>query len=258
MVLLIIGASSTYAQEHYLQEEDEMLPMLEQLKPRMRRQVAIPQQPQQYQPTGGSQAGGNNFLGFLSDLGPQVDRVKQFSSIFSSVTGSGPQQAGSQQAPSSGASASQVLSQLSELMRSSQTRSSQALAGAPQQAQQVAQQGVLASQSAQSGLGAALMEMVQGLQRIAMNNPMLLPEVKNLYSSVSSRLSSTTNSLNNGQITPAKNADQLVDNLSKVALAPQSAWRDQLTAPPIEASESTNMMQTLSQFAIFLLLIDTL
>lgn len=188
---------------------------------RIKRQISYPPGPSQQAPQVPTNAGNGGMFGFLSDLGPQVERVKQFSSLFSTsqqplvqpqVGQSQPLQAQSQQTP--GASATQLLSQLSDLMRSSQTRTP----GAQQSGQQIAQ-------NAQSGLTAALSEMVQGVQRIAMNNPMLLPEVKNLFQSVSSRLSSTSNqqqAFNNNQIVPAKNADQLVDNLTKVALMPQS------------------------------------
>lgn len=188
------------------------------LAPRIRRQITYP--PPQAPPQAPPNAGNNGMFGFLSDLGPQVERVKQFSSIFSSVSGQQqPQQpglvgSGNPLQSSPGSSATQLLTQLGDLMRSSQTGGQQAV-----------QQGLAAAQNTQTGLQAALSEMIQGVQRIALNNPMLLPEVKNLFQSVSSRLSSTANQQapNNNQIVPAKNADQLVDNLTKVALMPQSA-----------------------------------
>lgn len=219
--LYILGATLISAQNH-----DGERFVIEEFVPRLKRQISFPPPQQAPQPPAGAapQAGNGGMFGFLSDLGPQVERVKQFSSIFSSVSGSpqSSEKSGLEQAGgNSGASATQLLGQLSELMRSSQTRNNQLLSNAQQDGQQMAQQGVAATQSTQKGLQAALTEMIQGVQRIAMNNPLLLPEVKNLFQSVSSRLSSATPGGN--QITPAKNADQLVDNLGKVALSPQSA-----------------------------------
>lgn len=222
--LFILGATLISAQNY--DEEFEIA----ELVPRLKRQISYPSGQQAQQPPtpqGPPGGGSGGMFGFLSDLGPQVERVKQFSSIFSSVSGSPQEKSGLEQAGSNGgsggASATQLISQLSDLMRSSQTRNNQLLSGAQQDGQQMAQQGVTATQSTQKGLQAALTEMIQGVQKIAMNNPMLLPEVKNLFQSVSSRLSSATPGSNSNQITPAKNADQLVDNLGKVALSPQSA-----------------------------------
>lgn len=173
---------------------------------RFKRQISMPSAPA---------APANGGLGgFLSNIGPQVDQVKAFSSLFNFA---GPAQPAAQ--PAASPSASQIISQVSELVRATQDRNAKAAAGAQQEA---ANQSASAVQSAQTGLQAALTEMVQGIQKLAATNPNLLPEVKSLYSNVSSKLSSSATSLSpqpmSSAITPAKSADQLADNLAKVAL----------------------------------------
>lgn len=160
-----------------------------------------------------------NPLSFFQELGPQVEKVqssaKMFTSLFSSAN---PNQAAAasqlqqafqpQQAPQQ-APAATLMSQLTEMVRSAQDSSSKLAASSQQQAQQ-----------ATSGVQSALAEIGQGLQKIAMNNPSLLPDIKNLYSSVSSKLSPAAQPASfpsGGPIVPAKNGDQLIDNLAKVA-----------------------------------------
>lgn len=214
-----------------------------------RRQITYPQLEQQPAgPMGGSPPGTGNVLSFLSQLGPQLESAqnsaKKFTSPLSGLFNTNPQQAAAQSqlqqafqpgqppaSPLSGIpSAAQVMGELSELIRSTQDRSAKAVSGAFQPmaaaSEQMSQQSAAAASQAQGGIQSALQDIGKGLQRIAMNNPMLLPDVKNLYQTVSSKLSSASNSVaqtvnpgaTSAAITPAKTSDQLADNLAKVAL----------------------------------------
>lgn len=185
----------------------------------------------QASPAGKPAESGTNFLSMLSELGPQVERAKMFSSVFNSLSPS----SSPNNAPASPLSANQqasnspgqLMSSLSELIRSTQDRNAKAVADTQQSVQQAAQQAqqqtAQAAQSAQGGIQAALTEIGQGLQRIATNNPSLLPDVKNLYQSVSSKLSTASTSVvqaapTSSAIMPATNSEQLADNLAKMAL----------------------------------------
>lgn len=214
--LLALNVRAEHQQPSEMELEQMMRPFqpMEQfaggpIMQRARRQITMvePQQAQQ-------QPSSNSGFGFLSNLGPQLEQAKMFTSLFSSNSqkqqsagGASPEQSGG------GPSASQIMSQLTSLVRSSQNSGQQALQSAQSGVQQSTQQAA----NVQSGLQAALTEMVQGLQRIAMTNPSLLPEVKNLYQSVSSRLSSA-GATPSGPIVPAKNGEQLADNIAKVAM----------------------------------------
>lgn len=163
-------------------------------RPRVRRQVSVPSQPQ---PSSGS-----SMLGFLSDLGPQLNTAKTFSSLFSSSSSSAQPGSSAAQPASSVASAGQLVSSLNDLMRGTQERSAKTAADMQQmsvnqvnQMNQATEQSVAAASNAQSGIQAALTEIGSGLQRIASNNPSLLPDVKNLYQSVSTKLSQASNSV---------------------------------------------------------------
>lgn len=192
-----------------------------QVQVRARRQASSSQQ-------------GQGLFGLLGELGPQVEKaqssMKMLSSIFSSSpapSGANPQAPPTGGAPNATASTGQLLSQLTELARATQERSAKALSGAQQTNQEVA---AVASQNAQGGIQAALSEIGQGLQRIAANNPSLLPDVKSLYQSVSTKLSSASSSAGqaaeaaaaaaptNLQMAPAKSGgEQLADSLAKLA-----------------------------------------
>lgn len=82
-------------------------------------------------------------------------------------------------------------------MRASQENQAKAAADLQQaslsQMDQANQQTAIAAKQAESGFKAALSEIGQGLQKIAANNPSLVPDVKNLYESVSSKLSVASN-----------------------------------------------------------------
>lgn len=200
---------------------------------RVRRQLVQQQQPQQP---------ASDPLSFISNLGQQAEKIQSSAKMFSSLFSSGPtspQQANAasqlQQAFQPQAAAQQsaqpspatLMSQLSEMVRATQDRSMKLASDTTQNANQVAQAGQQQAQQAQGGIQSALTEIGQGLSKIAMNNPSLLPDIKNLYSSVSSKLSSASSSIpqpgaqsfpSQGPIVPAKNGDQLVDNLAKVSM----------------------------------------
>lgn len=200
---------------------------------RVRRQAATQPAP----------AANPNPLGFLTDLGPQVERIQSAQKMFSAIfpvnnpnqaaaanqiqQAFQPQPAVSPISPVS--SASTLMRQLTDMVQSAQDRSARSAATAQQQVQSGAQQALQSSQQqiqqTQGGIQSALAEIGTGLQKIAMNNPSLLPDIKNLYSSVSSKLSSASSSItqpasfpSSGPIVPAKNGDQLIDNLGKVAM----------------------------------------
>lgn len=172
--------------------------------------------------------------GFFSNLGPQIERAKAVQTLFSppstQISPLSPTSNGFPNLMGGGSATNpaELMTQLTSLIRSTQERSAkvgnEVAQNVQQGAQQVGTQTVQAAQSAQGGIQSALSEIGAGLQRIAANNPTLLPDVKNLYQSVSSKLSSAqtsvaqaTNPQPSSSITPAKNADELVDNLAKVA-----------------------------------------
>lgn len=173
--------------------------------------------------------GGTNLFSVLSELGPQVEKAQAINTLFGGGSSSPTAPLAGLNPPSSSGlgSPGQLMSSLSELIRSTQDRNAKTVADTQRAVQQVAQQAQQqtgqAAQSAQGGIQSALTEIGQGLQRIASNNPNLVPDVKSLYQSVSSKLSSASSSVaqsvpTNSGIVPAKNGEQLADNLAKVAL----------------------------------------
>lgn len=190
---------------------------------RFKRQLTVPrdsplnfQGPQPAQPAGGS------FLSTISELGTQINNAKALSSLFSPS-----QQGGAQQAPSSGNplsglssifgnggapggapgggggggggfSMEAVMRQLAELnnmIKSTQERNARTLEATQRSAENVGQDTLAATRTAQGGIQQALTELGQGLSRIAANNPSLLTDIRSLYQSVASRLSSATSSV---------------------------------------------------------------
>jgi len=185
----------------------------EQLSP-----SGLPQlQPQQQAPTQDAQSG---IFKFFSDLGPQMERAKMVSSLFGGLA-PGQQQAGG--APNGAGPANsqspfnavQLMGQLSELIRSTQDRNAKMLESTRRSVEQAGQSANTAASQAQGGIQAALAEIGQGLQRMAANNPNLLPDIKSLYQSVSSKLSSASSSVAQAA-TPQKNgAEQFAEQLAK-------------------------------------------
>lgn len=183
---------------------------------RSRRQISTGSPP----PPPPQQPSSSGLFGSLSDLGPQLEKAQSSLKVFSSMFNSG----SSSSTPSSSAaaptaatspasalpSASQLMSQITSLVRSTQDKNAKALADVQQSAQQATQESTQAVQGASTGMAAALSEAVQGLQRIASSNPSLVPEVKNLYQSVSSKLTTTTDSL-----VPKSKEQQVTDQLTK-------------------------------------------
>ena len=194
-------------------------PFEQQVAWRPKRQVSMGAPPPQLaqQPPAG-----NPFSSFLSDLGPQVERAKAFSSLFSSQSSSAQQPQQNQM--SSALNAAQLMGQLGELVRSTQDRAAKQMEQTSQQVSSVASQqsaaAANAATSAQGGITAALAEIGQGLQKIAANNPSLLPDVKNLYQSVSTKLSSAQSSVAEAaQVPPVltPKEQQVSDSLRKAS-----------------------------------------
>lgn len=195
---------------------------------RQRRQVSVPSNsPWQQQPQSDAvpppppQREENSALSFLSNLGPQLERAKALASLFSSdsdkqrppqaqaLRGPDYQQApGYQQQPAaanngggfgqqmiSALQATQLMSQLAEMIRSSQDTTARTAAETQRSLSNTQYQGANAAVQAQGGIQSALSEIGTGLQRLATNNPNLLPDIKNLYQSVSSKLTSASNNV---------------------------------------------------------------
>lgn len=191
-------------------------PQLEGPQPGQPGQPLLPAPQQQPPPP---QTGG--VFKFLSDLGPQVESAKMLSSLFSSPAsgGSQAQPGGPQQQQPGGLSASQIMGQLSELIRSTQDRSAKMLASSQEQVASAGQQTLQATQGAQTGIQSALSELGANIQRLASNNPNLLPDLKNLYQSVSSKLVSSSSPV----ASPASGQQQFADNLAKMATSAPTA-----------------------------------
>lgn len=157
-----------------------------------------------------------NVFKFFQDLGPQVERAKAISSLFSS-----PNSNVSSAGPSQQFNPMQLMSQFSELVRSTQERNAKTLESVVGSAggavDQASQQTSSAAKQAQGGIQTALAEMGAGLQRLAANNPNLLPDIKNLYQSVSQRLSSASNSVAQAaqSALPKNGAEQFAEQLAK-------------------------------------------
>ncbi|KAG9510155.1 hypothetical protein GZH46_01310 [Fragariocoptes setiger] len=143
-------------------------------------------------------AGGQDFLSNFANQAQQVLATQQLLQSAQSLLSGGPNGA-----------ASQAMAAPQQAMQTAQATSARALEGAAQTAQ-----------AGQTGIRAALTELGQGLQRLTQTNPNLVPEVKSIYQRVSSTLSSASPSAPNPNnplnITPAKNSEQLADNLGKV------------------------------------------
>lgn len=210
-VCLLVATATTLEAASQVAGQDQWTPSTL----RQRRQISYPQlgggpaapQVAPQPPPPPPQTGG--VFQFLSDLGPQVESAKMLSSLFSgpSATGS-QQQPGSPQQPSSGPSAGQIMSQLSELIRTTQDRSAKMVANGQEQVAAAGQQTLQATQGAQTGIQSALAELGASVQRLASNNPNLLPDLRNLYQSVSSKLMSSS---------PASGQQQFANNLAKAA-----------------------------------------
>lgn len=160
-----------------------------------------------------------NVFKFLSELGPQVEKAQGSAKTFTSLFSSGPQGAGDQSNPLAAANsaiqASQLMNTFNEMLKSAQDNTAKITATGQTNLQTAQQSSAAAAQEAQGGIQSALKEIGLGLQKIATNNPSLIPDVKNLYQSVSSKLSAASSSVSQAAIPGKSNADQISDSLSK-------------------------------------------
>lgn len=185
----------------------------------VRRQVSYPQlseqfapqfQPQQQQAP--AQQEQNGVFKFFQDLGPQVERAKAISNLFGAVGGAN----NNGTAPASQTfNPGQLMGQLSELIRSTQDRNAKMLESTQRSVDQAGQQTATAARQAQGGIQSALTEMGQGLMKMASNNPNLLPDIKNLYQSVSTKLSSASTSVAQAAGPQKNGAEQFAEQLAK-------------------------------------------
>lgn len=222
--VLLVSLSQALGQDQQQQQQfidqaafgaagENFAPTLEELF-RARRQ-ATPEQ------TGSSA----NVFKFFSELGPQVEKAqnsaKSFTTLFSSPQGTTPDQQQGSNPLSNAASAlqaTQLMSSLTDMLRSSQDTGNKLATSAQTNLQQAQQSTAQAAQQAQGGIQSALTEIGQGLQKIASNNPNLLPDVKNLYQSVSTKLSSASSSVS--QAVPGSNAQQAQQQISEALSKP--------------------------------------
>lgn len=175
------------------------------LPKRRKRQVSYPSGEQT--PPQTSEKSSNGIVKYLSELGQQAQQAQAIQQLLSAAGASGSQQqpqsnplaAIGQSASSSSSSGiqgvAQMMKQLTDLIKSTQERNARVLETSQRSLESGNQQTMEVARSAQGGIQSALSEMGQGLQRLAANNPNLLPDIKNLYQAVSARLSSATSSV---------------------------------------------------------------
>lgn len=244
LIIALASVALVQAQIYYDGEEAARYHQQQQQQQHriQRRQVSYPspynmQQPPMAPPPAPQPAGdpGNQVFKFFQDLGPQVERAKAISSLFSSSSSGTPSPNGTTPFGAAGGpmaspfSAAQLMSQFSELIRATQDRSAKALESSQASLQQAGQQTASAAQQAQGGIQSALAEIGQGLQKLAANNPNLLPDIKNLYQSVSGKLSSASSSVAQAANPLPKNgAEQFAEQLAKAGQQWQCSATQQL------------------------------
>lgn len=204
------------APNYYNHQTDEMsthsgMARAGRMMMRFRRQIQYPPNSPlaQGQPQVGQQpAQTGGLFNYLSELGPQMAQAKAISSLFNgnsspspsaqspssfmnALTGANP----SQQSSSGLSNVAQMMAQLTDLIKSTQDRNARMLETTQQTIETTGHQTASAAKSAQGGIQSALTEIGQGLQNMARNNPNLLPDIKNLYQSVSAKLSSASTSV---------------------------------------------------------------
>lgn len=169
--------------------------------------------PKREAPIGGEQTASQNPFGSLANFGSQIEGAKMFGSIFGSTPSS------------ANPSTSEIVGSLTSMVRSSQESGNKLASETQQNALQAQQVGTNAAQETQKGFVSALAEIGRGLKQISQNNPSLVPDVKNLFSSVSSKLNTSPFAglaeqakQQSSSIMPATNPQQLSDNLAKVSL----------------------------------------
>lgn len=178
---------------------DQLAAGLEKQAPgRVKRQIQYPsgQQPE----AASSPSTGSGVMKYISDLGQQAQQAQAISQFLQAAGASGSQgPSGGPSGPSGsqssgGTQVAQVLTQLTDLIKSTQNRNARLVESSQRSLEATGQQTMDAAKSAQSGFQAAISEMTQGLQKLAANNPNLVPDIKSLYQSVSSKLSPTASS----------------------------------------------------------------
>ena len=188
---------------------------------RARRQIfqgpALPPAGSQ-QPLMGAQQPGS----FLDDLSRGLEQATTFSKMFNSFQGQ--PQATAQGGGSGALNAASLMSQLTELIRTSQERTAKSVEATQRSADAAGAQTASAARQAQGGIQSALSEIGAGLQRLAANNPNLLPDIKSLYQSVSSKLSSASTSVAQAAspLAPKSQEQQLAEQLGKAIANPSA------------------------------------